>query len=181
MEHSKTLCASVQAKIYEQIERTGHLIGMLPDDRIDWRPPIPGAWPVGILLGHLLDCLSGFCAVLYAAAPQQLADLVALKGLPVNHTCSPLEALSRIAAYRSGLDEGFAAIEDSNLAVQIPTVFVKNGEPLLTLLLGNLEHLINHKHQLFTYLKLMGLDVGTADLYHFRQSNRPPVLAVEPR
>jgi hypothetical protein len=37
-----------------------------------------------------------------------------------------------------------------------------------TLLLGNLEHLINHKHQLFLYLKLMGVPVGTPDLYQFR-------------
>jgi len=35
-------------------------------------------------------------------------------------------------------------------------------------MLGNLEHLINHKHQLFTYLKLMGESVGSRDLYRFR-------------
>jgi hypothetical protein len=50
----------------------------------------------------------------------------------------------------------------------VATVFVERGEPLLTLLLGNLEHLINHKHQLFTYLKQMGVDVNTRDLYRFR-------------
>ena len=38
----------------------------------------------------------------------------------------------------------------------------------MTLLLGNLEHLINHKHQLFTYLKQMGVEVTTRDLYRFR-------------
>jgi hypothetical protein len=35
-------------------------------------------------------------------------------------------------------------------------VFVPQGEPLLTLLLGNLEHFINHKYQLFSYLKGKG-------------------------
>jgi len=59
-------------------------------------------------------------------------------------------------------------MQDSDLSVPVPTVFVKDGEPLLTLLLGNLEHLINHKHQLFMYLKLMGVNVQSADLYHFR-------------
>ena len=50
----------------------------------------------------------------------------------------------------------------------MPTVFVPQGESILTLLLGNLEHLINHKHQLFTYLKQMGVPVATPDLYRFR-------------
>jgi len=51
---------------------------------------------------------------------------------------------------------------------QLSTVFVKQGETLPTLLLGNLEHLINHEHQLFTYLKLLGIEVTSRDLYHFR-------------
>jgi hypothetical protein len=42
---------------------------------------------------------------------------------------------------------------------------VPAGQTLLTLLLGNLEHLINHKHQLFELLKRSGLKVDTADLY----------------
>jgi len=47
-------------------------------------------------------------------------------------------------------------------------VFVAEGETVLTLLLGNLEHLINHKHQLFLYLKLAGVSASTPDLYQFR-------------
>ena len=56
-----------------------------------------------------------------------------------------------------------------------PTVFVRTGETVLTLLLGNLEHLINHKHQLFIYLKLMGAPVETRDLYCFRGLADPGV------
>ena len=168
MKHNQFLCASLQAKIHEQIERTEHLISLVPEGRTDWAPAIPGAWPVGILVGHLLDCLAGFCAVLYAVAPEQLVGLLDLRELPVNHYCLPSEAASRIAAYRAGIDEGFAVIGDSDLKAQIPTVFVKNGELLMTLLLGNLEHLINHKHQLFMYLKMMGVNVQSADIYRFR-------------
>ena len=69
---------------------------------------------------------------------------------------------------RSAFDDAFASISDPDLGARVPTVFVKEGEPLLTLLLGNLEHVVNHKHQLFTYLKMMGLDVSSADLYRFR-------------
>lgn len=58
---------------------------------------------------------------------------------------------------------------DKLLARPIPTVFVPSGEAVLTVLLGNLEHLLNHKHQLFFYLKLLGVVVTTRDLYRLRK------------
>jgi len=160
------LTDALLSKIHEQIERTVHLIGRLPDEQ--GTPPIPGAWPVGHLLGHLLDCLAGFCAVLYAADPERLRHFAALRHLPVNHLCPASEACQRIALYARHIDQGFASLTDADLGRKLPTVFVPDGEPLLTLLLGNLEHLINHKYQLFAYLKLMGVNVGTPDLYRLR-------------
>ena len=50
----------------------------------------------------------------------------------------------------------------------VPTVFAAEGETILRLLLTNLEHFINHKYQLFFYLKMMGVSVGTGDLYCLR-------------
>ena len=82
---------------------------------------------------------------------------------------------ARIANYESRIDEGFSHLSDEDLARRIPTVFVRTGETVLTLLLGNLEHLINHKHQLFIYLKLMGVSVETRDLYCFRGLADPGV------
>lgn len=165
---ARELCESVLAKTREQIEITGRLILLLPHDRVDWIPPIPGAWPVGMLLGHLLDCVSGFCAVLHAFEPRRLAHLSTLRELPVNHRCAPAEAAERIATYSAHIDQGFTLLRDADLGRPVPTVFVEKGEPLLTLFLGNLEHLINHKHQLFTYLKLMGVGVGSEHLYRYR-------------
>jgi hypothetical protein len=175
----EALCASLREKIDEQIERTLHLIRLLPDGRID-TAALPGSWPAGLLLGHLLDCLAGFCAVLMAVRPERLAHFAELRSAPVNHACAPAEAAERIAAYRGRIVEGFALLYDVDLAPRIPTVFVRTGETVLTLLLGNLEHLINHKHQLFVYLKLMGVSVESRDLYCFR--GRPaPDLSPEPR
>jgi DinB superfamily len=168
MASEQPLCALLLLKIQEQIDRTSHLTKLLPIDRPNWKPAIRSAWPIEMLLGHLLNCLAGFCAVLAAVEPERLAHFSELRDLPVNHTCSPGDTVSRIAIYRARIDEGFALLQDANLGKTVGTVFVEHGEPLLTLLLGNLEHLINHKHQLFTYLKQMGVTVNTRDLYRLR-------------
>jgi hypothetical protein len=162
------LAVAVAAKVQEQIERAIHLVSLIPLDRLQWTPPIPGAWPFGELLGHLLDCLAGICAVLYAAHPDTLAHFAELRTLPVNFSCTPDEARERIGVYETHIQEGFAVLCDGDLCSKLPTVFVADGEPVLTLLLGNLEHLINHKHQLFVYLKMLPMSVGTADLYRLR-------------
>jgi uncharacterized damage-inducible protein DinB len=167
MDHEQPLCASLLLKIQEQIDRTSHLARLLPEDRSNWKPATPNGWPVEMLLGHLLDCLAGFCAVLQAAEPARLAHFSELRRVPVNEASSPRDAVSRLALYRAHIDEGFALLDDQRLAATIATLFVPRGETILTLLLGNLEHLINHKHQLFTYLKQMGVDVSTRDLYRF--------------
>jgi hypothetical protein len=153
-------------KIGEQIERTNHLIGLIPD--VDWTPQIPGAWSFAKLVGHLLDCLAGVCAVLHAAHPDQLAHFAELQKLSVNFACNADDARERIELYRARIAEGSAVLRDGDLGHKLPTVFVAEGESVLMLLLGNLEHLVNHKHQLFMYLKLAGVNVGTPDLYQFR-------------
>ena len=150
------LCAALLDKIGEQIERTTHLIALVPAERWDWKPQ-SGDWTMRELIDHLLDCTSGFCAVLIAAEPARLAHFAELREMP------PV-----IEIYRDHIEEGFALLTDADLARRVPTVFVPQGESIMTLLLGNLEHLINHKHQLFTYLKQMGVPVATADLYRFR-------------
>lgn len=168
MPTERALCESLLAKIHEQIERTGHLISRVPPGSLEWKPDVSGAWPVSLLLGHLLESAAGLCAVLAAIEPVRLAHFAGLRDWPVNHACAPGEACARLALYRDRIDEGFALLEDTRLAERVPTVFVQAGETVLTLLLGNMEHLINHKHQLFMYLKMMGVEVKTADLYQFR-------------
>lgn len=155
-------------KVREQIERTRHLVSRVPRTSLDWRPARQPAFTMGVLLGHLLECLAGLCAALHKANPQALAHFLELRGLSVNHRCDLDEAERRMTVYRDRIEEGFAALRDTQLGMRLPTVFAPDGEAVLTLLLGNLEHLINHKHQLFTYLKELGVPVATPDLYQFR-------------
>ena len=149
------------------MERIDHLASMIPEGRLDWTPPIPRAFSVAVLLGHLMESVSGFCAVLHAAAPDRLGHFLELKKLAVNGTVDPEELRRRLGIYREHIREGFAVLEDDDLGRKIPTVFVAEGESLLSLLLVNFEHLASHKYQLFMYLRLLGADVSSADLYHF--------------
>ena len=111
----QTLCAILESKIDEQIERSDHLTGLLPRSALDWTPAIPGAFSGGILLGHLLECLAGFCAVLYAVHPDELRRFEDLRRLPTNHRCDTTEARERIAGYRARIHEGFRLLRDEDL------------------------------------------------------------------
>ena len=61
----------ILAKVQEQIERTEHLLGLIPPDKIDWQPD-PNSRRLSELLGHLLDCLAGFCAAVCISSSRAL-------------------------------------------------------------------------------------------------------------
>lgn len=167
MRGSNVLPPLILSKLEEQIERAQHLISLIPPDKLEWQPQ-SNTLRVCDLLGHLLECLAGLCATVYAVNADRLSHFALLRELPVNHCCGIKEATERITDYALHIKEGFAVLADDDLAERLPTVFVADGEALITLLLGNLEHLVNHKHQLFFYLKLMGVGVSTGDLYQIR-------------
>ena len=167
MTASNPLASLFLSKLEEQIERAEHLISLIPPERLKWSPQ-PDTFRVCDLLGHLLECLAGFCATLYAVNPDRLSHFAALRALPVNHCCELDEARERLDEYALCIKEGFELLTDDDLTRCLSTVFVPEGEPVMTVLLGNFEHLLNHKYQLFYYLKLLGVGVNSADLYRFR-------------
>ncbi|HXI92643.1 MAG TPA: hypothetical protein VNO24_21750 [Blastocatellia bacterium] len=164
MGESNALASLFLSKLEEQIERTQHLIALIPPDKLEWKPQ-RDSLRVCDLLGHLLECLAGFCATLYAVNSARLVHFAGLRELPVNHCCGIEEASERIRDYGLHIKEGFAVLNDDHLTSRVPTVFVAGGEAVITVMLGNLEHFINHKYQLFFYLKLAGVGVTTSDLY----------------
>jgi hypothetical protein len=179
------LVSSLAEKVMETIERTEHLVSLVPGDLLEWRPELPAKMPepndLGHVLAHLLVCLSGFCAALYRAFPVELADFLELRAISVNESCSAVETGEKIKLYKAQIQRGFHCCADDDLARRIPTLFVPEGQTLLTVLLGNLEHLINHKYQLFFHLKLAGLKVGSQDIYRWRRIPEPDGQAtVEP-
>lgn len=164
------LAGLILLRIEEQIERTEHLISLIPAGVTSWRPEAPGADPpmdLGHLLGHLLECLGGFCAVLYALEPERLAHFADLRKQAASQDCGSAEAVQRIRSYGHHINEGFSLLTDQDLSRTVPTIFSASGIAAITLILNNMDHLANHKYQLFWYLKLLGVAVTSRDLYSF--------------
>jgi uncharacterized damage-inducible protein DinB len=170
---NQAIVESVAEKVMETIERTDHLVSFVPAAGLSGRPEFAGGQPnasdLGHLLAHLVDCLSGFCGAFYKAFPAQLADFAELRSMAIPESLSPQEARAKMKLYAVQIERGFRCCTSDDLARRIPTAFVSEGQTLLSILLGNLEHLINHKYQLFSYLKLLGLSVGSRDIYRFRE------------
>ncbi len=127
-----------------------------------------GGFSFRALLKHLLDCTAGFCAALDRALPGGLQAASVLKAALAKRVDAPADALESLAALTSAVRTGFTVLEDTDLARKLPTVFVPDGEALLTILLSNYSHLVAHKYQLFMNLKASGMAVSTRDLYVFR-------------
>jgi hypothetical protein len=166
---AEPLCDAILSKIREQIERTDHLVALVSDEQLNWVPGVTGAWSTAMVMGHLVECLAGICAVLAAAHPDELLYFHKLRECQ-DPSADVSTARDRLTLYWRHIEEGFALLTDVELARRVPTVFVEEGQSILSLLLNNLEHLTNHKHQLFIYLKLMGVNVASRDLYHFASS-----------
>ena len=160
------------SRIEEEVALTLRMMERVPPEAADWRPDWPSVerppFTVQELCGHLCDAFSGICAVLVKLTPpedRRAHDLRARVEAGSNSTVEASVALlSDLAVF---LHEGFQRISDSGLTRTLPTVFTAGGKPALTLLLTNLTHFTNHKYQLFLYLKLLGADVGSRDLYRF--------------
>ena len=156
-------------KIREQVKTTEDLISRIPPARMNWRPAMPdkagSVFQADELLGHLLECVAGFCAVLQKVHPDELAHFEKLRPRRRNHRCGMQEAVAELKVYFDHIEEGFETLTGDDLERIVSTVFVPEGQAVLTILLSNLEHLSHHKYQLFFYLKMMGVPVGTKDLY----------------
>ena len=149
------------ARIDEDFALVEEMLALLPAGSEEWRPAWPGDAPftVAELAAHLAESFGGVCACFAKLSNLRKVETV---GLSVG------ESGEVMAAYRAQVREAFELMEDADLVRVIPTYFVPEGEPLLAVFLTNWKHVNHHAHQLFIYLKLLGVPVGTRHLYRFR-------------
>lgn len=164
----RAAAALLAARILEDAELIGKLLALVPAGHDDWAPPGTGMFPVGHLVAHIVESISGVCACLYKLHPERLAHFEALAARTANLSrMSPAAAAALLADCRLAAGEGFALVADADLPRRLPTVFSPAGQPFAAVLLVNWKHLLHHGYQLFFYLKLLGVPVGTRHLYRF--------------
>jgi len=150
--------------VMQSIQPTEKLIGMVPADKLNWRPG-PTFMSLGQVLCHLSDGLGGGLESLVSGKWPSMEEMETGMKLENMPSCGVQEALGKLAKdqtiLRSTLD-GMSENDFTNRVVSVPWGWKAKFEIMSV---HFLEHFNNHKMQLFTYLKLLGLPVNTETLY----------------
>jgi hypothetical protein len=149
------------------------LFRRVSDSELDWTPPVGRNWmTLGQLLMHCASfgcgkAIEGFVTGDWGPGTEDATEL--------NHVPPPealpgvrsvREALELLSADREAAMNGIrAAGEENLLACCVAAPWGGPKAPLFQQLLRMIAHLAQHKGQLFYYLKLMGKDVRTEDLW----------------
>jgi hypothetical protein len=171
---TREIVVVLAAKAAEDMALVESMLEMVPPGQNNWRPDWcsssgDAAFSTLQLAQHLVDAGSGLCACFARLHPLKLAHFATLQ-----HRVRASEQLSveacrdLIAQCRIHVVEGFALCSDADLTRKIETYFSPQGEPFLETLLSNWKHWNHHAYQLFLYLKLLGVPVGTEHLYRFK-------------
>jgi hypothetical protein len=155
---------------------TENLFGMVGDDELGWKPATGKNWmTVGQVVMHCTNAC-GAAVKGFVTGDWGMPEGMSMDDLKPEDMLPPAEKLPAAGS----IDEARKLLtEDKNIAMKyLAEAGEKNllakksaapwGGPEVTLfqhLLHMIEHLAQHKGQLFYYLKLMGKDVNTSHLW----------------
>ena len=137
------------------------LLKMVPADKLDWKPG-PTFMTIGQLICHLSTGIGTELRMLINNSWPKPEEMSAQGQMP---SCSVQEALANLEKDKTTLREVLSSVTENDFATKIvstPWGFKGNLEKMS---LDFREHFVNHKMQLFTYLKLLGYPVNTQTLY----------------
>jgi hypothetical protein len=143
---------------------TVKLISLAPAGKLDWKPMPGNVMTVGQLLHHLSGCPGGILLALRNAFPPIDAFERFLQE-ELKKTKTPEEAESELFRGWAEAKMTLKAVSPTDFEERMVTVPWGPPIPMWRTCLGMAEHWVNHKYQLFFYLKLMGQPVTTMTLY----------------
>ena len=138
------------------------LLKLVPSDKLDWKPG-PNFMSMSQLICHLSEGIGSELRMLINNSwpkPEEISE--AMTNMP---TCNVQEALARLEKDKTTLREVLSGVTDEDFANKIVSVPWGWKSKIEKMALDFREHFVNHKMQLFTYLKLLGLPVNTETLY----------------
>jgi hypothetical protein len=150
--------------VMNSIQPAEKLIGMVPADKLNWKPG-PTFMSMGQVVCHLSEGLGGGFEMLLSGKWPPPEEMEAGMKLENMASCGVQEALKRLDKDKKVLEsalEGISEADFTNRVVSVPWGWKGKVEVMGVSFLG---HFNNHKMQLFTYLKLLGLPVNTETLY----------------
>lgn len=154
---------------------TESLLDLVDDDALDWKPAAGDNWmTTGQLLKHITDACGGAFRG-FVTGDWGLPEGTDVSDLSPEDMLPPAEAMptvESVAEAKTALDadrrlalEMLADIDEAKLEKPVPAPWDPSEVPLGHRLLQMVEHLKQHKAQLFYYLKLQGKPVDTSDLW----------------
>jgi hypothetical protein len=150
--------------VLESIQPAEKLIGMVPADKLNWKPG-PTFMSLGQVICHLSEGVGGGLESLAKGNWPPMEEMEAGMKLENMPSCGVQEALNKLEKDKNTLRatlEGLSEEDFTNRVASVPWGWKAKFEIMSVAFLG---HFNNHKMQLFTYLKLLGLPVNTETLY----------------
>jgi len=150
------------------IRATEVLFGLVPDDKTEWAPH-EGMLTAGQQMLHMAASLKAYTdACTTGEWSFRSMDEILTKNheTPSGTPALALRLLSRMAKdFRTMV----GSMDESTMNAEIYSPQFERNEPRRTLILFCLEHHLSHKAELFMYLRLMGVQVGSKELYFGRE------------
>jgi len=150
--------------VVEAYRPAAKLVSMVPADKLSWKPG-PTFMNLGQVICHLSLGLGGGMELLLSGKwppMEQMEAEMKLENLP---SCTVQEALEKLEKDKGALRAALEGISEGDFANRIVSVPWGMKGKIERMAVSFLEHFTNHKMQLFTYLKLLGLPVNTDTLY----------------
>jgi uncharacterized damage-inducible protein DinB len=140
------------------------MMKMAPQDKLDWKPN-DKSWTLGQLLEHSSHTPDAITAALTSSFPpfEEMQKMMA--NSLSNPKMSGIDAAKAFEAARDRIVAGLNNLSDadySNKQLSLPWGVQGSAAMILQAMV---DHQNNHKHDLFTYLKQIGLPVNTMTLY----------------
>ncbi|MGD1158463.1 MAG: DinB family protein [Terriglobia bacterium] len=148
----------------ESVRPAEKLIAMVPADKLDWKPG-PTFMSLGQVVCHLSDGLGGGFEMLLSGKWPPSEEMEAGMKLENMPSCGVQDALDKLEKDKKILRTALDSISEADFTSRVVSVPWGWKAKLEIISISFLGHFNNHKMQLFTYLKLVGLPVNTETLY----------------
>ena len=141
------------------------LLRMVPADKLEWRPG-SNFMSLGQVVCHLGEGTGAELRCLFTGqwpySSEQMEAAMKLENIP---SCSVEEASHKLERDKTVLRDFLDGISEEDFTQKIVSTPWGWQGKMERLAISFREHFTNHKMQLFTYLKLLGLPVNTGSLY----------------